>query len=215
MTHKEKHNHKNEDEMLEVEEKKHTPEKNETQQNASENSEQAAGPASLEIDETQKLENQVEAEIVDLNERLGGLNDKYLRLMAEFDNFKRRTAREYEKLVEGANERLILEIIDVRENMERALKTGETLPAESQGFLTGIKLIFDKLENILKRQGLEVFCEKGDEFNPELHDAMIKVPHAEINEEHIAEVCEKGYKLKGRVIKHAKVMVSSGAPEPK
>jgi molecular chaperone GrpE len=165
------------------------------------------------VDQTEVLENQVEAEIEDLKGRLQGLNDKYLRLMAEFDNFKRRTAREYEKMVESAGEKLILEIIEVRENFERALETGKSLTPEAQAFVQGMKLIFDKLESILARQGLEVFCEHGEEFDPELHDALMKQPHEKIKEEHVAQVCEKGYKLKGRVIKHAKVIVSSGVPE--
>jgi molecular chaperone GrpE len=170
-----------------------------------------ADPAPL--DQTEVLENQVEEEIEELKSKMQGLNDKYLRLMAEFDNFKRRTAREYEKMVEYAGEKLILEIIEVRENLERALKTGEILGPEAQAFVAGMKLIFDKLETILSRQGLEVFCDCGEKFDPELHDALLKAPHEKIKEEHVAQVCEKGYKLKGRVIKHAKVIVSSGAPE--
>lgn len=147
-----------------------------------------------------------------LEEKLKVQKDKYIRLMAEFDNFKRRTSKEYERIVESANERLMLDIIEVRENFERALAmTSED--DDYSTFLEGMKLIFGKLEDNLKKNGLTVFTEVGDEFDPEIHDAMMKTPHKEIPEDHIVEIYAKGYKLKNYVIKHAKVIVSSGASE--
>jgi molecular chaperone GrpE len=152
-----------------------------------------------------------EKEIDELKSKIEASNDKYLRLMAEFDNFKRRTAKEYQQLIEQANEKLIQDIIEVRENFERAFKhhkEGADLPA----FFEGMKMIFAKLDTVLHKHGLEVYCEAGQEFDPGLHDAMMKTAHDTIPEEHIAEVCEKGYKLKGKVIKHSRVVVSSGKP---
>ena len=146
-----------------------------------------------------------------LKEELERQKDKYIRLMAEFDNYKRRTSKEYERLVESANERLMLDIIEVRESFERAL----TMTGKNEGYITfleGMKLIFTKLDENLKKNGLEVFTEVGDEFDPEIHDAMMKTPHDEIQEDHIIEIYEKGYKLKNHVIKHAKVIVSAGVP---
>jgi len=75
-----------------------------------------------------------------------------------------------------------------------------------------MKLIFNKMEDSLKKNGLSVFTQVGDEFDPEIHDAMMKTPHDEIPEDHITEIYEKGYKLKSHVIKHAKVIVSDGKP---
>lgn len=151
--------------------------------------------------------------IVQLNEQVAALNDKYLRLMAEFENFKRRTAKEYQQLIEQANEKLMKEIIEVRESFERAFKTLQP-GADPVPFIEGMKMIFTKLDAVLRKHGLEVYCEAGQEFDPQVHDAMMKTPHAEIPEHHIAEVVEKGYKLKGRVIKHSRVIVSSGKPGP-
>jgi molecular chaperone GrpE len=149
--------------------------------------------------------------IQELTEQLEAVNDKYLRLMAEFDNFKRRSAKEYERMVEAANEKLMKEIIEVRENFERAFKS----KAEGEKLLEGMKLIFAKLNTILQKHGLEVYAEAGQKFEPEIHDALMRMPHEKIIEGHIVEVHERGYKLKGNIIKHAKVVVSSGKPQKK
>ena len=164
--------------------------------------------------EEQKSERQKDQEkINELKLSLEAANDKYLRLMAEFDNFKRRTAKEYQQLIEQANEKLIKDIIDVRENFERAFKTHKE-GADPKPFVDGMKMIFSKLDGVLHKHGLEVYSEAGQEFDPQLHDAMMKSAHETVPEHHIAEVCEKGYKLRGKVIKHSKVIVSSGKPLP-
>jgi molecular chaperone GrpE len=149
--------------------------------------------------------------IEELESKLASANDKYLRLMAEFDNFKRRTAKEYQQLIEQANEKLIKDLLDVREGFERAFKA-DTEGTDLQSFVDGMKMIFAKLDNVLHKHGLEVYCEAGQEFDPQLHDAMMNSASDKIPEHHVAEVLEKGYKLKGKVIKHSRVIVSSGKP---
>jgi molecular chaperone GrpE len=148
----------------------------------------------------------------DLKQQLEDQSDRYLRLMAEFDNFKKRVSRDYERLVESANEKLVSELIDVRENFERAVKTGESLN-DTKSLFDGMKLIFTKFDAVLSKTGLEPFGVPGELFDPQVHDALMKSPHADIAEDHIAEVFEKGYYLKKRVLRHAKVVVSSGKPE--
>jgi molecular chaperone GrpE len=158
-------------------------------------------------------EGEPEEETVEgLKKELEASRDKYIRLMAEFDNYKRRTSREYERMVEKANERLMLDIIEVRESFERALKSGKE-NAGNEGFFEGMKMIFGKLDEILQRNGLSVFTEAGEEFDPQVHDALMKTPHDSIPADHIAEVFEKGYKLRNHVIKHGRVIVSSGPGE--
>lgn len=160
----------------------------------------------------QSVETSPENEVSALNSRLQSMNDKYLRLMAEFDNFKRRTSKEYDRMVDCANERLMTELIEVRENFQRALAIVPT-PETLETFFNGLKLIFEKYETILARNGLECFADHGEEFNAELHDAMLRAPHDNIPEDHIAQIFEKGYKLKGKIIRHAKVVVSGGPAE--
>jgi molecular chaperone GrpE len=147
--------------------------------------------------------------VEDLKQQLDAQSDRYLRLMAEFDNFKKRAIRDYERSVELANEKLIGELIDIRENFERAVKSGEQCQ-EVDSLREGMKLIFAKFDDVLVKNGLDPFGRSGEAFNPQLHDALMKVPHETVPEDHIVEVFEKGYTLKKRVIRHARVVVSSG-----
>jgi molecular chaperone GrpE len=165
----------------------------------------------MEIDTLEPAESEDKKKIEEITEQATALNDKYLRLMAEFDNYKRRSAKDYERLIEAANERLIKDIIEVRENFERAFKSND----QGEKFVEGMKLNYAKLNSILQKHGLEVYAEPGHEFNPELHDALMRAPHETIPDTHITDVHERGYKLKGKIIKHAKVVVSSGKPEEK
>ncbi len=133
--------------------------------------------------------------------------DKYLRLMAEFDNVKRRHERDAEKIRELAAEKLMGDLIDVRENFQRALAA----PGEDAAkIIEGLELIAGKFDGCLATHGLSHFGVVGEVFDPELHDAMMRQPHDEVAEDHIVQVFEKGYKLKSKVIRHAKVVVSSG-----
>ncbi len=156
-----------------------------------------------------EAEGGVSEEVATLRREVEAGKDKYLRLMAEFDNYKRRSSKEYERLVSAANEKLILEMVDVRENFERALKSGGT-GGEFAPFYEGMKLIFSKYDEVLARNGLIPFAEPGDTFDPMIHDALMKSPHAQIPADCIAEVFERGYKLNDKVIKHARVIVSGG-----
>jgi molecular chaperone GrpE len=181
---------------------------------AAEKKDGASGEEKVDSNRVKKLDDELAAakkKVDELSEQVASVNDKYLRLMAEFDNFKRRSAKEYERMIEAANERLMKDITEVRENFERAFKSN----ADAEKFSEGMKLIFAKLNTILQKHGLEVYAENGQKFDPEIHDALMKMPHHEFDEGHIVEVHERGYKLKGNILKHAKVVVSSGKPESK
>ncbi|MFP4013163.1 MAG: nucleotide exchange factor GrpE [Chitinispirillaceae bacterium] len=182
-------------------------------QEAGQEENQEKGPEEV-VGEAQEEVGEITETLDDVKEQLEEVRDRHLRLMAEFDNYKRRTGRDFERLIESANEKLMLEFIDVRENFDRALKAGES-GGEFQSFFDGMKLIYSKFNDILSKNGLEAFAEPGESFDPQIHDALMKSPHEEIPEDHIAQVFEKGYRLKNKVIKHARVIVSSGAPEKK
>jgi molecular chaperone GrpE len=168
-----------------------------------------SGAATNTAPEKEPSETDSESKIRELTEQCDAMNDKYLRLMAEFDNYKRRSVKEYERLIEAASERLMKDIVEVRENFERGFKSNDA----GEKFAEGMKIIFSKLNSILNKHGLEVYGEAGQEFNPELHDALMRTPHNDVAEGHIVEVHERGYKLNGKIIKHARVVVSSGKPE--
>jgi molecular chaperone GrpE len=148
-----------------------------------------------------------------LQEKVTSLQDQNLRLLAEFDNYKRRTSKEYEQLIEQAGERLMKDLVEVRDNFERALKSAKQ-QADVAALTEGMRLIYEKFDSILTKHGLEPFGEAGEEFSPELHDALMKAPHEKIPADHIVEVFEKGYKLKKKVIKHGRVIVSCGKAVP-
>ena len=163
-------------------------------------------------EEVNALPEQPVETVEDLKAQMKNGNDRYLRLMAEFDNYKKRSSREYQAMVDSANERLMTDLVDVRENFERAIKNGEQ-STDYKTLFDGLKLIFSKFDAVLSKYGLEVFAVTGDEFDPQVHDALMKAPHPEIPEDHIADIYERGYLLKGKVMKHARVIVSSGKPE--
>jgi molecular chaperone GrpE len=165
-------------------------------------------PAEAEAAEAEK---EPQAIIDGLKSEIKAAGERYLRLMAEFDNYKKRTVREYDRIVESANEKLMLDLIAVRETFELALRHGENGSDYAQLF-EGIKLIFAKFDGVLSANGLVPFAAAGEPFDPQIHDALMKMPHAEVPEDHIADIHEKGYRLKDRVIKHARVIVSAGKP---
>jgi molecular chaperone GrpE len=168
---------------------------------------------SADTDQDESVSANVDAdgvnEVAALRQEVEAGKDRYLRLMAEFDNYKRRSGKEYERLVSAANEKLILEMVEVRENFERALKSGGA-GGEFAPFYEGMKLIFAKYDEVLTRNGLTPFAETGESFDPMIHDALMKAPNARIPADCVAEVFERGYRLNDKVIKHARVVVSSG-----
>ena len=138
------------------------------------------------------------------------LNNKYLRLHAEFDNYRRRTARENLELVERANAKVLTELCEVIENFDRALET-EAGSEAHEDFVKGVSLIAEQFGGILKNHGLEVINPEGLAFDPNQHEAMMQQPSEDIAADHVLQVFQKGYKVKEKVIRHAKVIVSAGA----
>jgi molecular chaperone GrpE len=135
--------------------------------------------------------------------------DKYVRLFAEFENFRRRTAKENFELVAAANHKLIAKLTDVLDNFELAFDPKHK-SAKPEDFEKGVKLIHSKFKDILSDEGLEELNPAGAEFDPNLHDALMQQPSDTVPENRVSQVLQKGYKLKGRVLKHAKVIVSKG-----
>lgn len=140
-------------------------------------------------------------------DELADAKDKYLRLYSEFENFRRRTAREKLDLIQSANEKLVnafLPIIDDFERAEKAFKGSES--KEMEGFL----LIYNKFKKILDQAGIKVMEAKGTDFNPDLHEAITQVPAPnESQKGKVMDVVENGYLLNDKVIRFAKVVVGS------
>ena len=135
--------------------------------------------------------------------------DRNLRLMAEFDNFRRRTAKEQLDIIETANAKLLEKLSEVLDNFERAFAT-ENKANDLEAFEKGMQLIHSQFAKTLTDAGLEQIDPIGQEFDPNCQEALMQQPSEDIPEGHVVTVFQKGYRLKGKILKTAKVIVSSG-----
>lgn len=144
-----------------------------------------------------------------LANELAAANDKYIRLYAEFDNYKRRIAKERIDLMQTAGKEIIANLLPVIDDFDRALKAFETA-AELGPVKEGVSLVGQKLKNILTHQGLTEMESVGKPFDAELQEAITSVPAPsdDLKGKVIDEI-EKGYFLHGKVLRHAKVVVGS------
>ncbi len=131
-------------------------------------------------------------------------SERYMRLMAEFQNFKRRAAREKSDIHAYANEKIIGELLPVLDNFERAL---ETKSEDVEGYAKGMELIFTQLKTALEHAGLAEIPAMGEEFDPNVHNAVMTEDSEEIEDNHISKVLQKGYKLNDKVIRPSMVAV--------
>lgn len=137
--------------------------------------------------------------------------DKYLRLFAEFENFRRRTARENFDLVASANAKLLTRLTEVLDNFNLAFDPKHKVE-KLEDFEKGLRLIYSKFKEILSDEGLTEVDPVGEEFDPNLHEALMQQPSDTVPENHVSQVLQKGYKAKNKILKHAKVIVSTGTP---
>lgn len=137
------------------------------------------------------------------------LQDKHLRLHAEFDNFRRRTAKEHLDVIETANGKLLTKLSEVIDNFERAFAE-ENKAANPEAFEKGMQMIHEQFRKILMEAGLEQINPVGEVFDPNSQEAFMKQPSDSIPENHVLTVFQKGYKLKNKILKTAKVIVSAG-----
>ncbi len=149
------------------------------------------------------------SEFKKLETEIAALNDKYLRLYAEYDNFRKRSARERVDYMSTAGEDVLKTFLPVVDDFERGIKANENI-SDVKPINEGIQLIFNKLQNILKLKGIEAMQSIGITFDPETMEAItnIPAPSKELKGKVVDEV-EKGYLMNGKVIRYAKVVVGS------
>lgn len=142
-----------------------------------------------------------------LKEELAKEKDKFLRLFAEFENYKKRTAKERIDLFKTANQDVIVSMLPVLDDFDRAM--AQISKSEDKELLKGVELISDKFRNTLKAKGLDmVEVVEGDDFDSEIHEAITQVPAPSDNlRGKVIDVVEKGYKLGDKIIRHPKVVV--------
>lgn len=137
------------------------------------------------------------------------LNDKYLRLYSDFDNYRKRITKERVELIKYAGEEIVTLMLPVLDDFERAIKSNVNSEG-CEAVREGVQLIYQKMKNILTGQGLKEMEIMNGEFNPDLHEAITRIPARDKEQiGKITEVIEKGYYLNDKVIRHAKVVVGS------
>ena len=186
------------EEPLQFPEDEEETEESEEETGASdENTEEGAEDASAEEDASAK--------------ELAEMKDRYMRLLAEYDNFRRRTQKEKEGIYADAIAEVVKEWLPLVDDIERAVASSESMDENSvEKVAEGIKLIGKQAGNVLSKLGVEeISSGEGETFDPNLHEAVMHVEDDSLPEQSIAQVFQKGYSCKGRVIRHSVVKVAN------
>ncbi len=136
--------------------------------------------------------------------------DRYLRAAAELDNFRKRAARDKEDAIKYGNEKLIRDILPILDSLDRALQQASDLSARNnfEAFQQGLQLIHTQILGCLERHGVAKIAAKGEEFDPERHQALMQVETPEVESNRVIDEYESGYTLHGRLLRPSKVSVS-------
>ncbi|MEE0859609.1 MAG: nucleotide exchange factor GrpE [Acutalibacteraceae bacterium] len=141
-----------------------------------------------------------------LEKELKAKTDAYLRMAAEYENYRRRTTADKANIYADATANAIKEILPIGDSLDMALKTAENAPDE---YKKGLELICNQFKTSLEKLNVEVFGNVGDEFNPEIHNCVMKVEDDDLGENTVAQVFQKGYKTGNRIIRQAMVQVAN------
>lgn len=160
-----------------------------------------------ELESNEATENVEVNPLAEMQAQVSELKDKYLRLFAEFDNYKKRTSQERLELMKTAARDTMAALLPVVDDFERAKKAADN-PATGEVFTEGISLVYHKLHQILSARGLSAMESNGTEFNPEMHEAITEIPApTEDLKGKVVDTVEKGYLLNDKIIRYAKVVV--------
>lgn len=152
-------------------------------------------------------ENQTESKEPTAEEKYAELNDKYIRIHAEFDNFRRRTNKEKLDIISTANAGVLKDLLPVIDDFERAIVNNDKID-DIESVKEGFHLIFNKFRSVLEAKGLKEMKSVGETFDSELHEAIANIPAPKKKDKgKVIEAVEKGYYLNDKVIRYAKVVV--------
>jgi len=172
----------------------------EVQERESKSSRRKRKKLSEELEEKTRLLEEKEKELEELR-------DLYVRKLAEFDNYRKRTQREFVELVKNANADLILQLLPVVDDLERSLKAAEE-GTTLEAFVEGVRMIYQKFVDVLSKQGLQRIESVGQPFDPHKHEALMQVEKEGVEPGTVVDEHQPGYVLNERVLRHAKVIVS-------
>ena len=140
-----------------------------------------------------------------LEEQLKVIQDKHIRLKAEFENFRRRKADEISRLLQFEGENAIRGFLPILDDLERMIHSSD---ASEESLKDGVSMVESKIQKYFESLSIKPFGEKGDEMDPDIHDAMLTQTDKKMDDNSILEVFEKGYTYRDKVIRHAKVIVN-------
>ena len=152
-------------------------------------------------------------QLLEKTEELHALNDKYLRLAAEFDNYKRRVQRDQRDTIRYANEKLFEDLLPTLDNLERALQSGRE-QAKIEGLLEGVDLTYKHFLDTLHKMGIKQVTSVGEVFDPAQHQAVGQVESTTVPENVVVDEYQKGYFLHDRILRPAMVTVAKAKPDP-
>jgi len=155
-----------------------------------------------------------EASSENLEEKAEVESDRFLRLAAEFDNYRKRTAREFGEVVRTANIRLLRSLIEIVDNFERAM-SHDANGNDGDAYRKGIELIHNQLIDLLNRENVTPIESVGQPFDPNCHEALMQAESEEFDDGVVSQEVQKGYKIDDKVLRHARVVVSKGRPQDK
>lgn len=182
-----------------IKKKKKTEEKSEKAANETAEKEESDRTESEQTDA-------LDSELENIRAQLSQVNDKLLRTLAEYDNYRKRTQKEKEAIYSDSKSEIIMKLLPVIDNFERAQAAEQP---DIETFKKGIDMIFTQLMDSMKSLGVESFGAAGDEFDPNLHNGVMHVEDEELGENVIADVFMKGYKMGDRVLRPATVKVAN------
>ena len=161
----------------------------------------------IEPDVENAAEDEQQVEERSSEDEIAQLNDKLLRLGAEFDNFRKRSIREKEELRKHATENLMVEMLEVCDNFERALHSAKAAD-DPKSIVEGVEMVLKQFISILEKEGIKKIECKGEEFDPHLHEAMLHIETDECPDNTIIDVHKPGYTLHSKVIRPVMVTVA-------
>ena len=169
-----------------------------------------------ERDELQKQLEEAAADVEAAKKQAADASERLVRLQADWDNYRRRTAQERLDERERAAEKLVVNLLPVLDDMERASEHAAKNDADNESlmqFVDGVNAVHDKMLSVLAKEGVEVIDPVGEPFDPLIHQAVGREENKDVYDETVAQVYQKGYSMGGKVIRNAMVTVTFGGPK--
>ena len=163
-------------------------------------------------EQPKNVEVELKVQIENLKKEKDELFDRYLRLQADFDNFRKRVQKEKLELIKYSGEEIILDILESLDNFDRAIESAKNVK-DVDSIVHGIKIIQKKFHEDLERKGVKIIECKGKPFDTSLHEAVVHEESDKVKSEHVMEELQKGYMFKDKVLRYSKVKVAKAKEE--